>query len=220
MIAAELLSNALPPVKNTGTVRQALERMLDSKFAHFPVVEGKHFLGLVTEDDLLTIRDSDMQICDSKISLIQAFVEEDTHVYDVIRLFSQLKISVVPVVDKSKKYLGMVTPNAALDAAATFFSSNDPGGIIVLEMSNRDNSLSQMAQIVEADNAQILSSYVRAFPDSTRLEVTLKTNKTELSGLIAAFERYNYQVLGVYNNSLDNDDTDDRFNSLMNYLNV
>lgn len=77
-----------------------------------------------------------------------------------------------------------------------------------------------MAQIVEADNAQILSSYVQSFPDSTKLEVTLKINKTELSGIISSFERYNYQVQAVFNNTKADDGTEDRFNSFMNYLNI
>ena len=77
-----------------------------------------------------------------------------------------------------------------------------------------------MAQIVEADNAQILSSYVSSFPDSTRLEVTLKINKMELSSIIASFERYNYEVKAVFNNTQNDDGSTDRFNSFMNYLNV
>ena len=77
-----------------------------------------------------------------------------------------------------------------------------------------------MAQIVEADNAQILSSYVSSFADSTRLEVTLKINKTELSSIISAFERYNYEVKAVFNNTQGDDGSADRFNSFMNYLNV
>lgn len=77
-----------------------------------------------------------------------------------------------------------------------------------------------MAQIVEADNAQILSSYVQNFPDSTRLEVTLKINKTELSGIISAFERYDYQVKAVFNSTTQDNGTEDRYNLLMSYLNV
>ncbi|MCY1558559.1 hypothetical protein D9M68_955060 [compost metagenome] len=77
-----------------------------------------------------------------------------------------------------------------------------------------------MAQIVEADNAQILSSYIRSFPDSTLLEVTLKINRTELSGIIASFERYGYEIKAIYNHNSHDDGTADRFDSFMNYLNV
>jgi hypothetical protein len=77
-----------------------------------------------------------------------------------------------------------------------------------------------MAQIVESDNAQILSSYVKTFPDSTRLEVTLKTNKVDISAIVATFMRYEYIVKATFNNSGDDDGSKDRYDSLMNYLNV
>lgn len=77
-----------------------------------------------------------------------------------------------------------------------------------------------MAQIVESDNAQILSSYVRMFGDSTCMEITLKINKQDVSGISAAFLRYGYDVKAVFGHNDNNDDTMDRYDSLMNYLNL
>ena len=51
---------------------------------------------------------------------------------------------------------------------------DQPGGIIVLEVVDRDYSLSQIAQIVESNNVKILSMYITSSPGSTQLEVTLK----------------------------------------------
>lgn len=220
MIAAELFSRAIPPLSSGDTIQRALEKMTDFKLSHFPIVDGNHFLGLISEEELVEVRDPQTKIKGIKIGMTQAFVTDETHIYDVIRLFSQFKLTTVPVLNKNKEYLGLISINSVLEYAASVFSSNEPGAILVLEISHRNYSLAQMAQIVEADNAQILSSYVRTFPDSTRMEVTLKINKSELSGLIAAFERYNYQVTAVYNSISDGNDTDDRYNSLMNYLNV
>jgi predicted transcriptional regulator len=77
-----------------------------------------------------------------------------------------------------------------------------------------------MAQIVESDNAQILSSYVRTFADSTRMEVTLKINKLDLSAIIATFLRYEYDIKATFNHTDNNDNSMDRYDSLMNYLNL
>ena len=77
-----------------------------------------------------------------------------------------------------------------------------------------------MAQIVESDNAQILSSYVRTFPHSTKIEVTLKVNKVDISAIIATFIRYEYDVKATFNHVDDNDGSKDRYDSLMNYLNL
>jgi len=95
-----------------------------------------------------------------------------------------------------------------------------PGGIIVLEIDNKNNSLAHMAQIVESDNAQILSSYVRTFPDSTRMEVTLKVNKQDISAILSTFLRYEYVIKATFNNSDDNNNSKERYDSLMNYLNL
>ena len=220
MLASELISYSIPPLKTSDTVQKALERMTEFKLSHMPIVNETQFLGLLAEDELIEVKDVDSPIGSLSLSLLNPFVYEDVHIYDIIRLLTQLKLSAVPVLDYKKNYLGLIAVNSILGYVADIFAVKDTGGIIVLEISNRNNSLAHMAQIVEADNAQILSSYVQSFPDSTKLEVTLKINKTELSGIIASFERYNYQVKAVFNSTKADDGTEDRFNSFMNYLNV
>ncbi|RZL19070.1 MAG: CBS domain-containing protein [Pedobacter sp.] len=220
MIASELISNVIPALKTSDTVRKALDRMLEFKLSHLPIVNETQFLGLISEDDLIEIRDTEQVIGSLSLSLFNPFVFEDAHIYDVLRLFKELRLTIVPVLSAAKNYLGVIAVNTVVEYAAGIYSATEPGGIVVLEISNRNNSLAHMAQIIEAENAQVLSSYIRSFPDSTKLEVTIKTNKTELSGIISSFERYNYQVIAVYNNASADDGTDDRFNALMNYLNV
>nr|WP_068893001.1 CBS domain-containing protein [Pedobacter panaciterrae] len=220
MFASELISNSIPPLRTSDSVQKSLERMAEFKLYHLPIVNETQFLGLVAEEDLIEVRDVEQPIGSLSLSVLNPFVFEDVHVYDIIRLFNQLHLSVVPVLDYKKNYLGLISINNLLEYTSNIFAVKEYGGIIVLEISNRNNSLSHMAQIVEADNAQILSSYVQSFPDSTRLEVTLKINKTDLSGIIASFERYDYQVKAVFNSTISDNGTEDRFNSFMNYLNV
>ena len=220
MLASELISNSTLPLKTSDTVQKSLERMTEFKLYHLPIVNEVQFLGLISEDDLIEARDLDLPIGALALPLVNSFVYQDAHIYDIIRLFHLHNLSVVPVLDYKKNYLGMISINDVLAYTSEIFAVKEQGGIIVLEIGNRNNSLSHMSQIVEADNAQILSSYVQSFPDSTKLEVTLKINKTELSGIIASFERYNYQVKAVFNSTIADDGTEDRYNSLMNYLNV
>jgi hypothetical protein len=89
---------------------------------------------------------------------------------------------------------------------------------LVLEVNQIDYSLAQIAQIVESNNAKILSSYIMSSPDSTKLEVTLKINKTELDPIIRTFERYDYTISASFQKSDFNDDLQLRYDSLINYL--
>jgi len=220
MFAEEIISNVIPPIKTDDTVQKALDRMNEFKLKHMPVVNDVQFLGLLSEDDLLEISNHDILIKDVSVDLLNAFVFNNAHTYDVLRLLNTLKLTAVPVLDQQKNYAGLISINNIIDSVAELYAVNEPGGIIVLEISNRDNSLAHIAQIVEADNAQILSSYVNSFEDSTRLEVTLKVNKTEITSLVASFERYNYEVKEVYNNTQTDDGSQERFDSFMNYLNI
>jgi len=220
MQAFELISNVIPPLRTSHTVQEALDRMNEFKLCHLPIVNENQFLGLISEEELIEARDPQMPVGGLSLSILNPFVFEDAHFYDVISLFNQLKLSMVPVLDKHRNYTGLIAIHHILDATAEMYSVKETGAILVLSISNRNNSLAHMAQIIEADNARILSSYISSFPDSARLEVTLKINRTELSGIIATFERYGYEIKAIFNHHSHDDGTADRFDSFMNYLNV
>lgn len=220
MLAVELISDSIPPVHTSDPIQKVMERMLEFRIRHLPIVNEQQFLGLISDSDLIEEGDYQASIGSLALTLVNPYVLEDQHIYDVIRLFYEQKLSIVPVLDAKKNYLGLISINTLTEYFAKLTSVSDPGGIIVLEISNKNNSLAHMAQIVESDNAQILSSYVRTFPDSTRMEVTLKVNKVDISAIVATFMRYEYEVKATFNHSDDNDNSKDRYDSLMNYLNL
>ncbi|MGZ3751966.1 MAG: CBS domain-containing protein [Mucilaginibacter sp.] len=220
MLAIELIADAVPPVHTSDPIQKALDRMVEFRIRHLPIVNEDQFLGLVSETDLIAESDTQVPVGALALSLVNPYVLEDQHIYDVIRLFYEQHLTVVPVLDIKKNYLGLISINTMNEYFARLTAVNEPGGIIVLEITNKNNSLAHMAQIVESDNAQILSSYVRTFPDSTRMEVTLKVNKVDISAITATFLRYEYDIKATFNHSDDNDNSKDRYDSLMNYLNL
>lgn len=219
MLAIELAADNIPPVSTTDTIQLALDRMVEFRVRHLPVVNDHVFIGLLAEADI-TEPDHLMPVSSIPQLHVNNFVFEDQHVYDVVRLFYEGQLTLVPVLDAAKNYAGIIGSLAMNSYFAEITAIAQPGGIIVLEVSSNNNAMSQMAQIVESDNAQILSSYVRAFPESTRLEVTLKLNKPDISSINAAFLRYGYDVKATFNHNDGDDDSLNRFESFMNYLNM
>jgi len=220
MIAVELIADVIPPVHTSDSIQKVYDRMLEFRVRHLPIVNEEQFLGLVAEDDLIAESDYQASMGSLALSLVNPYVLEDQHIYDVIRLFHERQLTVVPVLDAKQNYLGLISINAINEYFAQITSVSQPGGIIVLEINNKNNSLAHMAQIVESDNAQVLSSYVQTFPDSTRMEVTLKVNKQDISTIIATFLRYEYDIKATFNHTDNNDNAKDRYDSLMNYLNL
>jgi len=220
MYAHELISDAITPVRSSDSIQKVIDKMADFRVNHLPIIDNNQYMGLVSDHDILEIHDHTLPTAALSLSLYSPFVFEEQHIYDVIRLFYEQKLSLLPVLDSNKNYKGVISINTIIEHLATLTSAKEPGGIIVLEVDNRNNSLSHIAQIVESDNAQILSSFVESFPDSTRLEITLKLNRTEISSIIASFLRYNYVVKATFNDIKSNDGTSDRYDQLMNYLDI
>jgi len=198
MLAIELAADNIQPVTTTDSIQLALDRMVEFRVRHLPVVNENQFIGLLSERDI-SGHDHLLPVSSIPQLYVNTFVFEDQHVYDVVRLFYEGQLTLVPVLDAAKNYTGIIGTLAMNSYFAEITAIAQPGGIIVLEVSSNNNAMSQMAQIVESDNAQILSSYVRAFPESTRLEVTLKLNKPDISSINATFLRYGYDVKATFN---------------------
>lgn len=220
MLAIELVADIIPPVSTADSIQKAVDRMVEFRIRHLPIVNDSQFIGLLAEDDLVEQPDYQAPVGEVTLSLINPYVLEDQHIYDVIRVFYERMLTVVPVLNDKSKYMGLISVNALTEYFAQLTAVSQPGGIIVLEIDNKNNSLAHMAQIVESDNAQIFSSYIRTYPDSTRMEVTLKVNKQDISAILSTFLRYEYTIKATFNHSSEIDNSRDRYDSLMNYLNL
>lgn len=220
MLAKDLLNEQIPPLKTSDSVEKALSWMAEFKVSHLPIVNDVQFLGLISEEDLLECNTPTEAIGSLRLTLMNAFIYEWQHFYEIIRLIALQKLSVVPVIDQKNNYKGLVSMADLMTKMASLGAMDNPGGIIILEIGIRDYSLSEISRIIESNDASILSSYITSHVDSTKLELTLKINKTDLSAIIAAFERYNYTIKASYHESEFAQDTMDRYDQLMKYLNI
>lgn len=221
MVAKDLISEVIPPLKTSDLGQTALNWMEIFRVSHLPIVNNQDFLGLISDVNIYDMNQVDEPVGNHELTLIKPFVYSEQHIFEVIGLASRLKLSVVPVLDRKNHYEGVITTNDLIRHIAGISSMDQPGGIIVLDIVERDYSLTQIAQIVESNNIRILSMYITSPPDSMRLEVTLKVNTTDLSSVIRTFERYNYDVKTwvTTNDSMENLYSE-RFDLLMKYLNI
>lgn len=93
--------------------------------------------------------------------------------------------------------------------------------LIQLEMGAYDYCLSEIARIVEDNDAKILGLTIDAIPeDPGRIVVSILVNKAECTAIVKSFYRYNYNVLNTFSSPDENSDLLDRYSLLMRYLNV
>ncbi len=220
MLARDLITDEIPPLKVSDTARKALQWMDEFKVWHLPVVKNSELLGLVSETDLIDNAPSGDIISRIKPNFISAFAQENQHIFEVVKIVSQLNLSVIPVIDIQKNYLGSISIHHLMNAIAAMPVVGEPGGIIILEINISDYSLSEIARIVEGNDAKILGTFITSHPDSTKMEVTLKINKGDLSAILQSFERFKYNVTASYHQTEHVDILKDRYDALMNFLNI
>jgi len=221
MQAKDLISEIIPSLKTSDTGQTALNWMEIFRISHLPIVNNLDFLGLISDADIYDMNQPEEPIGNHKLTLLKPYVTAGQHIFEVIGLVNRLKLTVVPVLDEKGHYMGVITVNDLVIHIARFSSMDQPGGIIVLDMLERDYSLSRIAQIVEGNNLKILSMFVTSPPESTRLEVTLKLNSNDLTSVIRTFERYGFEV----RKWVSEDDSLDRFyadrlDMLIKYMNI
>ena len=222
MIAKEIINTAIVPLKTSDKASFALELMDEYKVSHLPIVNNVEFLGLISYSDIFNQDIINEPIGNHSLLLADSisYCIEDQHIFEIVKLASSLKLSLIPVLDLQNNYFGSITLDKLIYAFSSLFSIETPGGVIVLEISNRDYLLTQIAQIVESNNAKILCLFVSSNPDSTKLEVTIKINKIDINQILQTFTRYNYSIKSSFSEIEPFENLKDRYDSLMRYLNV
>lgn len=220
MTAKYLVTNLIPPLKTSDTGEQAITWMQEFNVHHLPIVNNEQFLGLISEDDILDMNDLFVPIGNHPLSLFRPFVHEHAHIYEVIKVCCDLGLSIIPVVDEQENYVGVITLQSLVQHFGTLSSIRENGGIVELEVNKNDYSLSEIARIVESNNALILSNYLTSLPDTAKILITLKLNVSDLKHIIATFERFNYKITAFYQETEYYEQLKERYDSLMNYLNI
>jgi len=221
MLSKELISDVIPSLRTSDTGVKALYWMDIFRISHLPIVNNTEFLGLISDADIYDMNTPDEPIGNHQLSLFSPFISEDQHIYEAIELISKLKLSVVPVLDSNKNYMGMITAQRLMQYMGEMFSVKNPGGILILDLNANDYSLTQIAQIVESNDAKILSLYITSPPDSLKLELTLKINRIDLTAIIQTFVRFDYTIKAQF---MEDDEMDslysNRYEQFMLYLNI
>jgi CBS domain-containing protein len=221
MLAKDLISDVIPSLKTSDTGLDALNWMEAFRVSHLPIVNNRVFLGLISDVDIYDLNSAEEPLGNHRLSLMKPYVFDHMHIYDVIEISSRLKLSVIPVLNQEKEFLGVITQNDLMHRFSELIAAHTPGGILQIEVGLRDYALAEIARIVEDSDAKILSLYVSQEADIDSLSLTIKLNRTELSPVLNAFERYGYRVRAVYGAEMQMDETVKRnYESLIRYLSV
>jgi acetoin utilization protein AcuB len=220
MLAEELIVDNIPPLQKSDTGETALQWMDEFKLMHLSVIEDNNFLGTISESVVLGMADLSEKIGSYMELLNPAFVTQRQHIFEVVKVVNDQKLSIIPVLDAQEKYVGSITIAQLMEIIADMPVANNPGAVIVLELNQNDYSLEPIVRIIEENNTKILGTFITSHSDSTKLQLTIKVNTVDIRSIVSSLQRHEYSITYFEDSSDFNDDLKDRFDSFMNFLNI
>jgi CBS domain-containing protein len=221
MIAEELINHMIPPLKVTDDAHKAIVWMEEFRCNYLPVVNDGRLLGFISEEIILESNDADKDLSRFELVGKDCTVALDSHFYDILKMATDHKLQMVCVVDEEGKYVGVITVQDIMASFAQTAAVQMPGGILVLSMDLIDYSLAEICRYIEENNAKVISSLMIEDPmDKGKIKITLKINQLDLSRIVATLERFNYRVIGRYQETATSSGDQDRLDMLLKYLDI
>ncbi|SFN27486.1 CBS domain-containing protein [Salegentibacter flavus] len=187
-------------------------------YSHLPVENNGIYMGCISENDIRCF-EAEKTLEDYQYALEGFFVRETDYWLDILDAFAQNNTNILPVLDEENKYLGYVELNEIIAIFNETPFLSEPGNIIVLEKGFNDYSFSEVSQITESNNANILGVFVSKF-ENDLAQITLKLSPTGINEIIQAFRRYGYRVISEHQEDSFNKNLKDRSKYLDKYLNI
>lgn len=220
MTTQRLLSHELPSLSLSDSGQKAMQLMNEYRVFHLPLIQRDNYLALISEDDLLDWDTPEEPLSLAEFINFRPAIHLHTHPFEAMKLAKEFNLSLVPVVDDQNHFAGVVSVENLFNFVAEHNGVFEPGGILILEMEQRNYSLSEIARICESNDMNILSVWVKTIDDSGLQGVTIKVNKTDIQALVATFERFGYTVTETFAAEKHNENLQSNYDMLMRFINL
>ena len=210
--------SSIPVFEVSETLKEVILFFEETTFSHVAVTENGEYLGVLSENDLPCFEPEE-QIEKFRYEMERFHVKKETMWMDVLEMFSRNEANVIPVLDDNS----MITGYYDLEDVFAYFIDTpffkEPGGILVVSIGVKDYSFSEIAQIVESNNARLLGAFISESLNDI-IHVTLKIGSENMNEVAQTFRRYNYTIEFGNSDDLFMEDLKQRSDYLEKYLNI
>jgi signal-transduction protein with cAMP-binding, CBS, and nucleotidyltransferase domain len=220
MIAEAHLTTLLEPLEPSDTVKYAYEKLAALHVELLPVVKNYQLLNYIGYAQLEGRAQTDKLSDIPLYHPILPSILPEQHLFDALKQLKFLNLPMLAVQNEEGQYIGILKTSDIVSILSKSLSIGATGSIVVLEVLPQDYSLSDIARIIEYNDAKVLGVFTFEIEGKNELEVHLKLNTTMLKNILATLERYNYKVTQYFSREDLIDDLDSRYESLMKFLDI
>lgn len=215
---SEYINNDFKPFSSLESVAEIQVFFADSPYSHFPILDDGVYIGCISAVDA-EIFETEKSIGDYRYVLEGFFVRETMIWLDVLEVFAKNNANIAPILNDSNKYVGYYEITDVVKFLNETPFLKESGGIIVVEKSANDYSMSQITQIVESNNGKLLGVFVSE-ANNEKVQITIKTTLGGMNEIIQSFRRYNYEIISEHHEDDYLNTLKERSEYLDKYLNI
>ncbi len=219
MLLQQLITKNIPQLQLNDTVAKAIALMDDFDVKHLCITQKEKYIGIISKDNAYTF-DTNLAIENLQEVFTYELVLENEHFTKALAIFNDKKLSLLPVLNSEKDFMGVITMDSIVQQLTQFIGANDKGGIIVMEMEHRNYSFSEISRLIETNDAIIMQLNTHINIETGILYLTVKINKTEISDIIATLQRFEYNIVAYFGEEAYANELEENYNHLLHYLNI
>ncbi|WP_121964902.1 CBS domain-containing protein [Myroides sp. N17-2] len=210
-----------PVCKLNTLVKDILPFLEKNNFSHLPVVNMDNiWIGNINTEDISTA-DEDSSIQDVMYDLEKFYLLESSNLnpFDFFDLFNQCETNTIPLLDDEGNIKGVYSRDYLLNEWSKTMFFDERGTTFVIEKGYDEYSFSEIAQIIEGNNARMIGLMLLSNVNY-RTQVLIKTNGINTKTILDDLRRYGYDIVSTLSEDTHLNDLKERTEYLNKYLNI
>lgn len=217
MLNQQVISNTVTPLSPEQPAESALHLMEEQGVSMLPVVKDGLYQGLLSVESLYDA-DPGGTVADLQYEFQRYAVNADEHFFSAARLAADMHLQVVPVTAQESEYIGSIVEADLLRQLAKTTGLHEGGGLVVLEMEASAFSVGELSKLVETNDSHITQLNTYRDEVTGNVVVTMRTNRAEISDVVATLQRYDYRVVFYAGEEHYQNELRRNYHHLMNFL--
>lgn len=212
------LNTEIKPLKHSALLSEVQDLFEEVPYSHFPVTEDGVFIGCVSKESVAFLNASAL-LKENRFHFERFFVRSSMIWLDVLEVFAKNETNLLPVLDEKNSYVGYYELEDVIRFLHETPFLKEEGGVLIVAKEVNTFSMSQVAQIVESNQAKILGLFISNVTQNT-VEITIKMSQSGLNDIIQTFRRYEYEIISEHQEDSYLNGLKERSDYLDKYLNI
>ncbi len=204
------------PIDINESIARAQDTFSQFAFSHLPVMREGVYMGSLSENDARCFN-RNISLDEVAYTFDGFYVRISDHWLDVLESFAKHDANLMPILDEKSNYVGYYELKDVMHLFDESPFMAESGAVIVVEKRTADLSFSEIAQIIESNDAKLFGCFISAYREYFS-QVTIKVATNSVNEILQTFRRYGYVVVTTAHEDAYLESLKERSDYLSKYL--